>query len=204
MAELYTDIEDTELIPIPTDTNTPAVPNTNVTCNMEADIEDIDTNVCAGATSDSYTVGSYFGTLIEATNIIWKYHLSTNTHWLHQELDYLYHAMRDKVDFLIEQYQGIIEGIIPSCDYANKLTMVLGITWYIRDLRTFLIDGRLHLFSQTDSAIWSTIDDLIALLDRIIYKLTAFNEQQPVQTFEAFCYENFDCMDDDYSEDEEE
>lgn len=136
-----------------------------------------------------YTINNYLGTIQESVVSIWKYHLSTNKHYIHVELDTLYHQMLDYVDAVIEQYQGIIVGIVPATDYVNVLNVAeYDYLTYLQALRQFVIIGRKKVFSEELTELWSTIDDIISALDSTIYKLSAFKEE-PVLTFEAYCYE---------------
>ena len=162
-----------------------------------------------------YTINNYLGTIQESVVSIWKYHLSTNKHYIHVELDTLYHQMLDYVDSVIEQYQGVIVGIVPATDYVNVLNVAeYDYLTYLQALRQFVIIGRKKVFSEELTEIWSTIDDIISALDSTIYKLSAFKEE-PILTFEAYCYEmehnklNENCghcknCDDDNEEEEEE
>lgn len=156
-----------------------------------------------------YTMGEYLGTLQEAVVNIWKLHLHTRKHFIHVELDTLYHQMLSYVDTLIEQYMGCIEAVLPISDYVNKLFVNESTTelQFLNMLRCFVLGGREKLFASTMTEIWSTIDDIIGALDSTIYKLVAFEENpQPVQTFESFCYEHFSCLNEncDFDDEEEE
>lgn len=152
----------------------------------------------------NYTIGQYLGTLQESVVSIWKYHLHAKKHWIHVELDSLYHSMLELVDTVIEQYQGIVMGELSTTDYVNVLPVSDDMTEliFLMQLRDFVITGRKQLFEESLTELWSSIDDIIGTLDQTIYKLNSFQEQ-PIQTFEAFCYEHCGHCDDGDSEEEE-
>lgn len=152
------------------------------------------------------TLGEYLGTLQESVVSIWKYHLHTRKHFIHVELDSLYHIMLSLVDTLIEQYMGCVQGVLSTSDYVNVLYVCddKSELTFLNELRNFVIDGRSLVFSESLTEIWSTIDDIIGALDSTIYKLSAFSECEPIQTFEAFCYEHFNSLNENYDDEEEE
>ena len=141
-----------------------------------------------------YTLGGYFGTLQEAVVITWRYHLKTRKHYIHVELDSLYSKLIKLVDSVIEQTQAD-HGVIT--DYYNCVFDTDSPeNVYFRNLRGYIIAGREYLFGDGETAIWSTIDEIISELNSIIYKLETFNEE-PIQTFESYCYENYHNFEDD-------
>ena len=139
-----------------------------------------------------YTIGNYLGTLQESVISIWKLHLHAKKHWIHVELDSLYHNMLELVDTVIEQYQGIIASEISTTDYQNVLFVNDETTEliFLMQLREFVINGRKQLIDENLTELWSSIDDMIGTLDQTIYKLNSFKEEY-VPTFEAFCYEKY-------------
>lgn len=155
------------------------------------------------------TIGQFFGTLQESVINIWKLHLNTKKHFIHQELDYLYHVMLAKTDSMIEQYMGIVGGTIPSNEYVNTIYLLPETTevLFLMQLRDYIIKGRNILFPPEWSELWSTVDEVLSALDSTIYKLSNFDEQ-PVLTFEQFCFEKYkplnesceDCGDSDEEE----
>lgn len=135
------------------------------------------------------TIGEYFGTLQESVVSIWKYHLSTNKHYIHVILNETYHGMLGLVDSLIEQYQGTVVYTLPQTEYVNTINTLdypepLA---YLFKLRDFVSTGRGQVLSDQCTELWSTVDDILSLLDSTIYKLNSFKEE-PVMTFESFCY----------------
>ena len=136
------------------------------------------------------SLGQFFGTLQESIVTIWKYHLSTRKHWIHVELDGLYHRMLGYVDDLIEQYQGVALTEIDreayeNCVVANPTDSEIT---YLTNLREFIRNGKNISLIQNFSELQSTIDDILSLLDSAIYKLNSFQEPT-IQTFEEFCFE---------------
>ena len=149
------------------------------------------------------SLGEYFGTLQESVTTIWKYHLSTRKHYIHVELDALYHMMLGLVDRLIETYQGCIVAVLEPEQYVNTLFMEgKDEMSYLLCLRNFVVEGRNKLFVDQLTEVWSTIDDILNALDSTIYKLNAFKEE-PVKTFEAFCYENYSKLNEEFEDESE-
>ena len=113
MAEIYNDediIVQDEPVVLDTIDDIPVIP-------LEPEVEQIPQPV----EQPSYTIGQYLGTLQESVVSIWKYHLHAKKHWIHVELDSLYHSMLELVDTVIEQYQGIVMGELSTTDYVNVL-----------------------------------------------------------------------------------
>lgn len=187
--------EDLVIEPITTETPVPLEPETCPECEM---------------TQDNYfTHPIYFGTLQNAVTTIWNYHLSTNKHYIHVELEALYHMLLGQADSLIEIYYGTQNMIPPTSTFINVLpSCEKDCIQYLNDLSKFIRDGREQLFSKDLTEIWSSIDDMLTIIDRTLYKLTSFKEE-PIQTFEEFIYSsthhlNESCGDCDCSDDEEE
>ncbi len=83
----------------------------------------------------------------------------------HSALGDFYDGLLDKTDELIEVYQGmygIIPITIPASTYVDPLTLVRGCREYVQQNRMKVCD---------ESHIQNTIDELVSLIDRTIYKL---------------------------------
>lgn len=173
------------------------------TCVIDEPVQDI-TNE-----QPQITTGTFFGTLQEAVVGVWKFHLSTNKHFEHVELDRTYNILLSYVDSLVEMYQGILGNVLDKNEYVNVVSYTdCDCKTYLNNLRAFVIQGKETLFA-TLSEMCSKIDDIIELLDTTIYKLNTFQEPV-VQTFESFCYShqyddlNESCCDDENDDEEEE
>lgn len=138
------------------------------------------------AESPTYTIGDFFGTLQEAVTNIWKYHLTTDKHFIHEELRTTYYALLEITDHIIEAYQGLV-CVIPADQYVNKVSSAgLSCVEYLRNMRSFIRTSR-TVFLQEWTEIHSLIDDILKELDTTLYKIVNFQEM-PIQTFEEFCY----------------
>lgn len=137
--------------------------------------------------SSTVTIGSFFGTIQECVSIVWRYHLKTRKHHVHVALNEFYEKALDIVDDIIEQYQGIY-GVVDDT-FINCLTGDdKSESEYLLDLKNF-IETNKHIIGE-HSEINSTIDELFALIDSTIYKITAFTEHA-VKSFDEFVYEDY-------------
>jgi hypothetical protein len=204
MADIYNNEDDTLLVPeVPVDVNTADVV-------PELPLPAVEPECCgeAGLVADcAPTIESFFGTLQEAVTIIWRYHLKTSKYSYHQTLHELYHDILWKVDRLIELYQGI-QGLVN--DYINVIIPCgKSETVYLSELRDFIRVSRESLIPKTETELWSLIDDLLSSIDSAKYKIDTFVES-PIKTFESFCYENLNSLNEcgcngddcDYTDDE--
>jgi len=83
----------------------------------------------------------------------------------HSSLGAFYEGLTDLVDELTEVYQGmygIIPISIPGSTYVDGLTLVKGCREYVEQNRMKFCD---------ESHIQNIIDEIVALIDRTIYKL---------------------------------
>ena len=184
----------TDVIPVTTD-DTPA-PDTYPEVNPEP--ADEVTPECTADVTPSVTVGTFFGTLQECVSIVWRYHLKTRKHHVHVALDDFYTKALDIVDDIIEQFQGvhgIIEDVFTNAITSDDKTEAE----YLLNLKNFIKMNKCIV--GDNSEILSTIDDLMALIDSTIYKITSFNENR-VKSFNEFVYEDYcpECDDDDQEE----
>ena len=171
---------------------------------LSPEIENIPTDTCEpNIEQPTYTIQQYFGTLQDSVKIIWNYHLKTNKHFIHVELDYLYHFMLEKVDSLIETYMGTVGGNTIDTTFINTIFDIdKNEETYLRELVSYVMEGGKSLFTNT-SEILSIIDEIAIAIDKTLYKLSTFKEDA-IKTFESFCYENLEHIqeNDDYSEEE--
>ena len=176
----------------------------DITCEAPVSVE----QTMSDSINNGTTVGAFFGTLQESVVAIWKYHLSTNKHFIHVELERTYHLMLEYTDNLIEIYQGIIGGVLDKNDYVNTISYVdSDCLVYLTNLVNYINESKDVLFGNYSDML-SKIDDILEGLDSVIYKLTAFKEE-PVLTYESFCYSQYgklneNCDNCDNTDDEEE
>jgi len=143
------------------------------------------TDICS--TQSAMTIGNFFGTIQECVSIVWRYHLKTRKHHVHVALNEFYEKALDIVDDIIEQYQGIngvVEDPFVNCIIGDDKTE----SEYLLDLKNF-IETNKYIMGE-HSEINSTIDELFALIDSTIYKITSFTEHA-VKTFDEFVYEDY-------------
>ena len=136
----------------------------------------------------SVTVAHLFGTLQECVTIIWRFHLKTRKHHVHNDLNDFYQAALDKVDNIIEQYQGIcgiIEDPFTNCIVGEGKDEIS----YLQELKSFIENNKCILGDHSE--INSSIDDFLGLIDSTLYKLTSFTESA-VKSFEEFVYEDYE------------
>ncbi|MCM1217026.1 MAG: hypothetical protein NC548_21215 [Lachnospiraceae bacterium] len=209
--------DDEVLDPVPADVIGP---------ELEPEIEDIcgeeecDSNTLieplplpdGGTAESSYTIEHFFGTLQEAVTTVWRYHLQTRTHFIHVELNNLYHSILSIVDSLIEQYQGATSSVIEN--YYNAVFDIFpdsgekkSVYEYLVELRCFILVCREKTIPKDLTEIWSMSDEILSAIDIAIYKINTFQDDRAIKTYEEFCYENYkylnencDCGDDEEEE----
>ena len=134
------------------------------------------------------TVANFFGTLQECVTIIWRFHLKTRKHHVHVDLNDFYESALDKIDNIIEQYQGIcgiVEDPFTNCVVGEGKDEIS----YLQELKGFIENNKCVLGDHSE--INSSIDDLLGLIDSTLYKLTSFTESA-VKSFEEFVYEDYE------------
>ena len=115
-------------------------------------------------------IGQFIYTLMSARTQAHVFHLQTPSFAAHKALNEFYDEIVDTIDGLVESYQGkygIIQGYgnvtlqeYQSCD---------GIILYFTTLVNFLEKSR-SMIAQ-DSYIQNQIDELVALIYSLLYKL---------------------------------
>jgi len=121
-------------------------------------------------------VGQFISTLMSARTQAHIFHLQTPSFAAHKALNEFYDEIVDTIDSLVESYQGkygIIEGYgniglqeYQSCD---------AIIAYFNTLVMFVEKGR-SMIAQ-DSYIQNQIDELVALIYSLLYKLRFLNDK---------------------------
>lgn len=155
-------------------------PNCDGSCGTECSPEP--------CSNPSVTVANFFGTLQECVTIIWRFHLKTRKHHVHVDLNDFYEGALNKVDNIIEQYQGIcgiIEDPFTNCIVGEGKDEIS----YLQELKSFIENNKCVLGDHSE--INSSIDDFLGLIDSTLYKLTSFTESA-VKSFEEFVYEDYE------------
>ena len=118
-------------------------------------------------------VEELFGTLQQSIVAEWRKHLQTSKYSGHMALDEFYKEMPEKVDSLIETYQGHMgkkvenyTNILKAEDY-NELE-------YLEQLHELAESGR--PFMDGASELESALDDCIGMIDSTMYKLRELSE----------------------------
>ena len=114
------------------------------------------------------TVGEYFLTLFHSATNTHLLHLQSRSYSQHQALGAYYDAVVDLIDSLIEAYQGKNQTIV---EYPNiymppasdALTELKSISAYVQANRGVV---------GSDSELQNISDEIQALIDSTIYKLT--------------------------------
>lgn len=119
------------------------------------------------------TIEEYFGTLQQSMVESWKDHLKTDKYSKHKALNEFYDEIVEKVDALIEEYQGLhekVEGL------KNILTTdKIGTIEYLNELRELAEDGKEKFFKDEDE-LKSDVDAILSLIDSTLYKLKELDE----------------------------
>ena len=179
--EEHTLIPTDDIIPTPVDV--PGTPECGTGCP--------DDGCGAGCPENSVvTVANIFGTLQECVTITWRLHLKTRKHHIHVTLNEFYDKALDIVDDIIEQYQGIygvVEDTFTNCVACDGKSE----SEYLTELKTFIENNKCILGDHSE--INSTIDELLALIDSTIYKITSFCENK-IKSFDEFVYEDYNAI----------
>lgn len=118
-------------------------------------------------------VEELFGTLQQSVVATWRKHLKTTSYSKHMALDEFYDEMPEKVDKLIEDYIAEHENIE---EYVNILdSKPMDALEYLETLKALCEEGR-EKFLAGSSALESDMDDILAFIDGIIYKVRQLKE----------------------------
>jgi hypothetical protein len=119
---------------------------------------------------DNAIIGQFISTLMSARTQAHVFHLQTPSFAAHKALDEYYSGLVDMIDGLVESYQGkygIVQGYgnvalqeYQSCD---------GIIMYFTTLVNFIEKSRTMICQ--DSFIQNQVDELVAEIYRLLYKL---------------------------------
>lgn len=96
-------------------------------------------------------------------------HLKSRSYAAHIALGEYYEGIDDLIDLWIEAYQGKY-GLIDK--YENQFEDHDNALEYMLMLNDYIVDKRYRL--PEDSELQNIVDEMVALIDRTIYKLTTF------------------------------
>lgn len=135
------------------------------------------------------TIEEFFGTLTECVNVAWRKHLVTDKYRRHMALDEFYKEMPEKVDDLIEAYQGNFGKVK---DYVNvfKDSKKMTAIEYLEELREFCHGGKGLL--QGKSELESALDDILQQIDSTLYKLKEFTNESRMMSLKDFVAESLE------------
>lgn len=118
----------------------------------------------------------FLGTLLYSSVVAHILHLQTHKYGAHMALNDFYTEVPDIVDSVVEYTLSDVElfnryeNLLPVENFQSAIE-------YLNTLREFIITGRQNLYSQEiHSNIWSTLDDMLSLIDSTKYKLTKLTE----------------------------
>jgi hypothetical protein len=118
---------------------------------------------------DKDKVVNFASTMLHSITCVHMLHLKTTSYAAHIALSEYYESIDDLIDLWIEAYQGkygLIEKYDDSFeDHDNALEYMIMMSDYVADMRVRLPE---------DSELQNIIDEMVALIDRTIYKLRTF------------------------------
>jgi hypothetical protein len=114
------------------------------------------------------TVGEYFLTLFHGATNTHLLHLQSKSYSQHQALGIYYDEVVDLIDSLVEAYQGKNQTIVI---YPNVYQMPAGdALTELKNISAYVVKNRAIV--GTDSELQNITDEIQALIDSTIYKLT--------------------------------
>jgi hypothetical protein len=117
----------------------------------------------------------FFSKIFEARQMAHIYHLQVKgdmgSHAAHIALNEYYDGLLDLLDSLIEAYQGQYEVVENYELIDTKDTNSKDKIEYFTELTTFIKDTRKMAFLEEDTHLQNTIDEIVALTYRLLYKL---------------------------------
>ena len=133
------------------------------------------------------TIGELFGTLQQSVVTTWRKHLKTSKYSNHIALDEFYKEMPEKVDKLIEDWQGHFEQKVE--DYKNVIEPGDDPIEYLKQLHDYVKDG--YSLMDDESELESDLDDITSFIDSILYKLRELRESRvSLKDYLIECMEN--------------
>jgi hypothetical protein len=114
------------------------------------------------------TVGEYFLTLFHSATNTHLLHLQSRSYSQHQALGAYYDVVVDLIDSLIEAYQGKNQTIV---EYPNTYTPPNRDAFAeLKNISAYVVANRAVVGSDTE--LQNITDEIQALIDSTIYKLT--------------------------------
>ena len=123
----------------------------------------------------------FFSKLLHAEVQTHIFHVQIQDYAAHVAIGGFYDEIQDLNDSLIEACQGANDMIIGNYQLdtiinlqtSSKLNtaniqMIIG---YLEELKAFLNEGRLQVFSETDTDLLNLLDEIIGLINGTLYKL---------------------------------
>ena len=121
------------------------------------------------------TVEELFGTLQQGIIAEWREHLKPSKYSSHMALDEFYKEMPERVDALIEAYQGINHTKVENYKCIIKAEDHDALS-YLNTLHDVVKEGRELM--NGESELESLVDDCLSLIDSTIYKLERLSEHR--------------------------
>lgn len=123
----------------------------------------------------------FFSKLLHSEIQTHIFHLQIQDYAAHIAIGSYYETIKDLNDELIEKCQGAHDMIVTNYQFepiinlqnSNKLTpaniqMIVG---YLEELKEFLKENKLQVFSEDDTDLLNILDEIIGLINSTIYKL---------------------------------
>lgn len=120
-----------------------------------------------GRSSDGTAAAGYISRLLHAVTATHMLHLSTRSYAHHMALGSLYDDPQEKVDELVEAYQGCTNQILSYP--AESFTMPTDAVSYVSDLYAFC-EGQRGAMGP-ESHIQNIVDEVISIVATALYKL---------------------------------
>lgn len=123
----------------------------------------------------------FFSKLLHAEVQTHIFHLQIQDYAAHVAIGSFYDEIQDLNDSLIESCQGAHDVIVTNYELdpiinlqtSSKLNVanVQMIIGYLEELKMFLNENRLQVFSETDTDLLNLLDEIIGLINATLYKL---------------------------------
>ena len=114
--------------------------------------------------------GEFLITLLNAATIGHVLHLQSRSYSEHKALEKFYTALPDLVDPVIEAYQGRHGELIEYPDQTVELSEYKDALEFVMFLKILVEEDRYVLGKESE--IQNLVDEIAALIDSTIYKLT--------------------------------
>lgn len=112
-------------------------------------------------------IEEFAAAMFEVRDTAHREHLKTTSYAQHMALGSFYDSLPDKVDGIIEAYQGEF-GLIK--DFEVKTYKCKDIVKYLKEHKDWVTDNK-KAIARNNAAVMNMLDDLVALFLSTIYKL---------------------------------